>query len=114
MSLQDLTNGLFELIGSIFVWINIYKIHQDKIVKGIYWPFSIFFAMWGFWNLYYYPFLDQWLSFWAGLVMATGNVVWVWMAYYYMSGTKRILSKYNRPINKDYYTKVIIKGKKID
>jgi hypothetical protein len=81
-------NGFFELVGSVFVWINVYKIYIDKEVKGMYWPLSIFFGVWGFWNLYYYPFLDQWVSFWAGIVMAGGNVAWVWLAYYYMSYMK--------------------------
>ena len=88
MITPDMVNGFFELIGSVFVWINVYKIYQDKEVKGIYWPLSIFFGAWGFWNLYYYPFLDQWVSFYAGIVMAFGNVAWVWLAYYYMRGKK--------------------------
>lgn len=88
MITPDIINGLFELVGSVFVWINVHKIIQDKIVKGIYWPLSVFFAGWGIWNLYYYPFLEQWVSFGAGLLMATGNIAWVGMAYYYMKVRK--------------------------
>ena len=86
--IQDLVNGLFELIGSVLIWINVYKLYQDKIVKGIYWPVTFFWGIWGFWNLYYYPFLEQWLSFVGGLIMAIGNTAWVIMAYYYMIGRK--------------------------
>ena len=81
--IQDLVNGLFELVGSVLVWINVYKLYQDKEVKGVYWPITFFWGAWGLWNLYYYPFLDQWLSFVGGLIMAVGNTAWVVLAYYY-------------------------------
>ena len=81
--MNDIVNGLFELVGSILVWTNVYKLHKDKKISGIFWPVTAFFATWGFWNLYYYPSLGQMWSFYGGLILVVGNTIWVIMAVYY-------------------------------
>jgi len=77
---QDWMNGGFELIGAYFTWMNAYVLYKEKEIKGVYWQTWLFFTVWGLWNLYYYPSLDQWVSFAAGIVLVSGNVVWVYMA----------------------------------
>ncbi len=72
----DIINGLFELFGSIVIWLSVTKILKDKKSRGISFYQVGFFNTWGFWNLYYYPSLDQWASFFAGLVLVAGNTVW--------------------------------------
>lgn len=73
----DLFNGLFEAIGGLLILNHCRAVLRDKAVKGV----SIFsttvFCMWGFWNLYYYPSLDQWWSFSGGIVIVAANAVWV-------------------------------------
>lgn len=76
----DLINAGIELIGALFTWRNAWQLHVDRDIRGVYWPTSLFFAVWGLWNLYYYPALDQWASFSAGLVLVAGNIAWVAMA----------------------------------
>jgi hypothetical protein len=83
VSFGDFGNGLFELIGGFCVWQNVKRIRQDKQVKGVDWRVTGFFTSWGFWNLWYYPSLSQWLSFLGGLVIVAGNVVWLAMAIKY-------------------------------
>ncbi len=83
MEYNDLVNGLFELCGAFFVWLNVRKLHIDKQVRGVYWPVTAVFSVWGLWNLYYYPSLDQWFSFSAGIVLVSANIVWVGMAIRY-------------------------------
>jgi hypothetical protein len=39
----------------------------------------------GFWNLFYYPHLDQWLSFAGGVLIVLANTVWIAMAVHYGS-----------------------------
>lgn len=78
--LPDVANASFELIGAILAWVNFRKLQQDGEVKGVYWPVTGFFALWGFWNLYYYPSLGQWFSFWAGIVLVSANTAWVILA----------------------------------
>ena len=80
MDVPDMVNGAFESVGSVFVWLNVRQILRDRDIRGVYWPVTAFFAVWGVWNLYYYPSLEQWASFWAGVALCAGNVVWVVLA----------------------------------
>ena len=80
MDFNDLVNGIFELIGAFFAWVNAYKLFKDKEIKGVYWPIWIFYTAWGGWNLWYYPALNQWLSFIAGALLTGGNLAWVVLA----------------------------------
>ena len=83
MKFTDLTNGLFELIGSIFLFVNVFRLWIDKKIRGLYWPFSIFFTLWGFWNLYYYPTIGQMFSFVGGIFMSVANLAWIYLAIKY-------------------------------
>jgi hypothetical protein len=76
----DQINGGFEAIGAVLAWVNVYKLHKAKEIKGVFWPLTAFFSSWGIWNLYYYPALGQWLSFYGGLGLTLGNAVWVVLA----------------------------------
>lgn len=83
----DLINGLFETGGAYCTWRNAWQLHKDREVKGVYWPLTAFFSAWGVWNLVYYPALEQWLSFFAGIALVTGNVAWVaqvvWLRFFF-------------------------------
>lgn len=89
MHLNDTVNGLFEFGGGLLMYRNAYQIWKDKQVKGVYWPVWVFFTAWGYWNIYYYPSLDQWLSFAGGLLIASGNTIWSALAYYYTRPSRR-------------------------
>tara|TARA_R110002111_G_scaffold17323_4_gene43502 strand:+ start:1205 stop:1471 length:267 start_codon:yes stop_codon:yes gene_type:complete len=79
----DLTNAIFEIGGGFLMWLNVKVLYESKEVKGVDWRVSAFFFCWGVWNIYYYPSLDQWLSFYAGIWLSIANLVWVSMAVYY-------------------------------
>ena len=83
MSWADTTNGLLELAGGVFVMLSIFKVIDDKKVRGVSWVHVSFFTVWGVWNLYYYPSLDQWFSFVGGLFLVSVNAVWVALLLYY-------------------------------
>lgn len=87
---MDLINGLFELFGAILIAINVRQILKDKEIKGVHWIPTGFFSLWGFWNLFYYPHLDQWLSFVAGVLLFITNTTWVSLMIYY--GRKKVNS----------------------
>ena len=74
--LPDLLNGSFELLGSAFIILSIVKILKNKSSKGVSWIHILFFTAWGFWNLFYYPHLGQWLSFVGGIGIVLTNTVW--------------------------------------
>jgi hypothetical protein len=85
MSIQpgDLINGLFECVGGILIWGNVRALMKAKMLRGVMWPVTGFFWAWGLWNLWFYPSLHQWLSFAGGIVIMTGNTVWLALAIKY-------------------------------
>lgn len=79
----DMINGLFEFCGSIVLWRSVYVMYKDKGYLGIHWLTVGFFSIWGYWNMYYYPSLDQWLSFTGGLSITLANTIWLVQMLYY-------------------------------
>jgi hypothetical protein len=75
-----LINGLFETGGAFAAWRNFIQLRRDREIRGVYWPVYVFYSLWGFWNLIYYPSLSQWISFTAGIVLVGGNCAWVVLA----------------------------------
>jgi len=80
---NDIMNALFEFTGGLFLWMNVITLYKDKVTKGIYYPTVVFFFLWGIWNLWYYPSLNQWWSFVGGLWLAMANLVWILLFMYY-------------------------------
>lgn len=79
----DLINGLFEILGSIMLWLNVRSLYRDKQIMGVNGWTVGFFTSWGFWNLFYYPNLDQWFSFVGGLSITFANTAWLALMLYY-------------------------------
>lgn len=79
----DMINGLFELFGSLMLWTNVRQLYKDKEIKGVNWWTVVFFTSWGIWNLFYYPSLGQWWSFYGGISIALANLVWLIMLLCY-------------------------------
>ena len=89
----DLINGTFELISGLSQIVNIRKLIKDKEVKGIaIWP-VIFFISWGVWNLFYYPYLGQIISFIGGLLIVITNLIWLFLWYYYKQRKQKTFGK---------------------
>lgn len=84
MNLPDIINGIFESVGVVSTIFNIQKILVDKTVKGIHIGTMLFFASWGYWNVYYYWHLAQWFSLGAGASLAICNTIWTLLAIYFM------------------------------
>lgn len=79
----DLINGIFEAVAGLMVWINVRVLIRDKTIKGVSLiPTAVFF-LWGIWNLFYYPHLDQMFSFFGGILVVSGNLAWVALAMSY-------------------------------
>ena len=83
MDYMDLANGSFEMIGAVMLGRNVWQLCKDKIVRGVHWWATAFFASWGVWNLGYYPSLDQWFSFSGGVAIVAINTVWLVQMFYY-------------------------------
>lgn len=78
---MDLINGLFELAGGYFVWLNFMALRKERKVVGVYWPATLVFSLWGLWNLIYYPSLGQWISCIGGVSIVAGNACWLGLLY---------------------------------
>lgn len=86
MTTPDLINAVFEAVGGAMGWLNVAQLYRDKAVRGVN-RFAIgMFTAWGFWNLFYYPQLGQWLSFGGGLVIVSANAAWLTLAIKYRRG----------------------------
>jgi len=79
----DLINGLFEMAGGAFVALNVLRLYRDKKVRGVSMIATSFFVVWGYWNLYFYPSLDQWWSAIGAASVAIVNSVWLSQMVYY-------------------------------
>ena len=84
MMIPDLINGSVELVGAFFTFKNALTLYRAKKLAGVYWPSTLFFTLWGLWNLYFYPALGQWASFTGGAILVIGNICWVTLAIYYL------------------------------
>jgi hypothetical protein len=84
MQWPDLINGAFESSGAIFISLSIIKLWRDKRVRGVSWIHAGFFSAWGYWNLFYYPHLGQWLSFFGGIAIVLTNTFWMGQMLYYI------------------------------
>jgi len=85
---QDVINGSFELFGGVFAMLNCYQLRKDKKVRGVSFIAVGYFAVWGFWNMYYYPVLKQWMSLLGGLLITAVNVLYIGMLIYYIRKEK--------------------------
>jgi len=47
---QDVTNGCFELLGGAFILFSIFKLINDKKVRGVSWIHVSYFTLWGYWR----------------------------------------------------------------
>ena len=69
--------------------LSVVKLYKEKTVRGVSWLHAGFFASWGFWNLYYYPHLNQWFSFVGGIAIVIVNTLWLIQLIYYKGKEKK-------------------------
>ena len=80
---MDYINSLFEFGMAFVILLSVLKLREEKVVKGFHWANVAFPALWGIWNLFYYPSLDQWASFTGGVVIVTINIYYLSLIYKY-------------------------------
>ena len=81
--MNDLINAGFESMAGVVVFLSAWRVYKDKQVRGVSLWMVIFMLAWGIWNLYYYPSLDQWGSFYGGLSVAAANITWIALILYF-------------------------------
>ena len=83
---MDKINALFEAFGAVAVLPSIVKAYRSKIIRGVSIITPLFFASWGFWNIIYYPSLDQLWSAAAAVFLAATNSTWLAQVWMYRKG----------------------------
>ena len=77
MTTADLINGGMELGGAAALAMNVRRLWRDRRLEGVHWAPTVFFTVWGAWNLLYYPSLGQWCSFAGGCAVMAVNAAWL-------------------------------------
>lgn len=88
MECADVINGVYEALAGVFLGLNCLTLYRDKKVRGVSVIATAFFSSWSWWNLYYYPNLNQWASFVGGLVVVWFNTLYIVMMVYYIRKEK--------------------------
>lgn len=83
MNRADLINGAFEAIGAAMTVVNIARLLRDRQVRGFIPHLGFFYTGWGLWNLFYYPHLSQWWSFFGTVAIVISNGLFTGLALYY-------------------------------
>lgn len=94
----DMINAFFEGFGSMMALMNVLALLKSKKVEGVRIMPTAFWMAWGLWNLWYYPSMNQPLSFYGGLGVVLANAVWVLLALHYSMplGTRSVLYGYHQ------------------
>lgn len=78
MATPDIINATFELGGALVLCLNIRRLLVDhRLLRGVSWVPTLFFAAFGMWNIYFYRHIDQPVSWWAGVLVLVVNLVWL-------------------------------------
>jgi len=83
MEIPDMINAALQLSGAVLTFLNIKRIIEHKEVKGVSTIPVMNWIVRGWWNLYYFPYLGQMISFVAGILVVTANMWWLALMFYY-------------------------------
>lgn len=89
---EDNVNGLFELLGGLFILFSCVKLYRDKKVRGVSFKHVTYFTLWGYWNIHYYMNLDQWMSLVGSLSVTLINTFWLGQIIYYIRKERQEVS----------------------
>jgi hypothetical protein len=79
----DLINAAFEAGGALLLWLNVRRLWRDKRLSGVSLFPTVWFNLWGLWNLYFYAAVGQKLSWAAGIGVFAVNSAWVLLALWF-------------------------------
>jgi len=80
VSTYDLLNAVFEFGGALVLTLNVSALWRDRKLAGVRIAPTIWYQLWGAWNLVYYFQIGQRLSWLAGFTVFAVNSVWVALA----------------------------------
>lgn len=90
MNTTDTVNAIFEGGGALLLCLNIRRLYKDKRLAGVSLFPTVWWNLWGVWNVYFYHAIGTRLSFYAGIGVLAANTIWVALALYYAWRAKRL------------------------
>lgn len=84
MNWQDLINGSFEILSGFVLLLHCIQMYRDKEIRGVSVVACLYFVLWSYWNLYYYPHLYQWASCLGSVWTSLIHTIWFGMIIYYI------------------------------
>jgi hypothetical protein len=79
LHLLDFLNSWFEWIASGMVYLNVWTIFKAKKINGVSLFATWYFSALGLFNLFYYSQLHQYISFSAGILVAIGDLIYLYL-----------------------------------
>lgn len=83
MHTWDIFNGVFEFLAAVMVYVNCRRLRRDRKVAGITPWSTVFFLLWGIFNIFFYPSQGLWWSFCCGVLVVVCNLYWIGLVVYY-------------------------------
>ena len=87
MNLPDIGNSFFQFFGGVFVLNHCRVLLKQKQVHGLSIVSIAFFAVWGYWNLFFFTSQHLWFSLVGDLLNVTGNTLYVVLLIKYRKRT---------------------------
>lgn len=90
MNAPDLINGSFEAVAALMTLNHCRVLLRDRAVAGVSIASMAFFTLWGVWNLWFYPHLDQTWSFAGGVLLVVANAIYVALLCRFSDACRRL------------------------
>lgn len=87
----DKVNGTFVTLAGFFIVLHCIRLIRDKKVRGVSVTSTCFFTLVGLWNLYFYPHINHFYSFFCGIWVVSANCLRVSLMIYYIRKERRVL-----------------------
>lgn len=81
--MNDQINGAFEALSGLMILLHCRSAWRAKDSRSVSLIATIFFFLWGAWNIHFYPTLGQTWSFYGGLVVFGANLLWLSLIIFY-------------------------------
>jgi len=87
--LMDSVTAFFETGTAILVWTNVRWLLKDKVVRGVWWPGTLFNVLWGFWGFVIYVNFGWKVSLVMLIIKLLGQFTWIGLVLHYNNHANR-------------------------
>lgn len=79
----DAINSLVLVGGAVLSVLNVKQVIVDRSVKGLHLLPTLYFIVWGYWNIAFFYNMHSTLSMIGAIILSTVNTVWLGYMLYY-------------------------------